>query len=217
MGFGGQTLFQGVNWQINARGHYGLVGANGAGKSTLFRILTGELAPDHGSVGRVGGLSIGTLSQDHFNLDTECAVDVVLMGRPALWRAREEQRELLQATSTDTRAGERLAELESEIEDLGGYAADGEAARLLSGLGLRESQHARPMGELSGGFRVRVLLAQLLFAQPDLLLLDEPTNNLDLASIRWLEGYLQGLDGAFVVISHDRHFLNGVCNAIADL
>ena len=217
MGFGGQTLFQGVTWQINARGHYGLVGANGAGKSTLARIIAGELAPERGSVGRVGGLRIGTLSQDHFQLDGECAIDVVLMGRPELWRAREEQRELLQASTTDARAGERLAELESEIESLGGYAADGEAARLLSGLGLREAQHARPMSELSGGFRVRVLLAQLLFAQPDLLLLDEPTNNLDLASIRWLEGYLQNLDGAFVVISHDRHFLNQVCNAIADL
>ena len=217
MGFGGQTLFQGVTWQINARGHYGLVGANGAGKSTLARIISGDLAPERGLVGRVGGLRIGTLSQDHFRLDSECAIDVVLMGRPELWRAREEQRALLQATTTDTRAGERLAELESEIELLGGYAADGEAARLLSGLGLREAQHARPMNELSGGFRVRVLLAQLLFAQPDLLLLDEPTNNLDLASIRWLEGYLQGLDGAFVVISHDRHFLNQVCNAIADL
>jgi ATPase subunit of ABC transporter with duplicated ATPase domains len=217
MGFGGQTLFEGVTWQINARGHYGLVGANGAGKSTLLRIIAGEITPDRGSISRTGGLRLGTLGQDHFRLDDVCAIDVALMGRPDLWRAREEQRALLAAASTDAHAGERLAEIELQIEGLGGYAAESEAARLLSGLGLRDAQHARPMRELSGGFRVRVLLAQLLFAQPDLLLLDEPTNNLDLASIRWLEGYLQGLDGAFVVISHDRHFLNAVCTSIADL
>ncbi len=215
--FGGQVLFKGVNWQVGARAHCGLVGANGAGKSTLLRIMSGQLQPDTGSVGRIGGLRVGTLGQDHFRLDDAMAIDVVLMGRPELWAAREEQRTLLEAAATDARAGERLAELEAQIEALHGYGADAEAASLLSGLGFEEERHVRRMRELSGGFRVRVLLAQVLFSQPDLLLLDEPTNNLDLASIRWLEGYLRGLATSFVVISHDRHFLNSVCTSMADL
>ncbi|MFN8638079.1 MAG: ATP-binding cassette domain-containing protein [Dehalococcoidia bacterium] len=217
MRFGGQTLFKGINWQLGARTHYGLVGSNGAGKSTLFRIMSGELPPDEGSVGRIGGLTIGTLGQDHFRLDSAMALDVVLMGRPALWAARDEQRALLEAPHSDARSGERLAELEHEIEALHGYSADAEAATLLTGLGVDESQHVFRMSQLSGGYRLRVLLAQVLFSQPDLLLLDEPTNHLDLASIRWLEGYLRNLNSSFVVISHDRHFLNAVCNVIADL
>ncbi len=215
--FGAQSLFQGVNWQLSPRGHYGLVGANGAGKSTLLKIMSGELPPDRGSVSRIGGLRIGTLGQDHFRLDDAMAIDVVLMGREALWAAREEQRRLLAIPAPDAHTGERLGELESEIESLQGYSADAEAAALLSGLGLDDTQHARRMSELSGGFRLRVLLAQVLFSKPDVLLLDEPTNHLDLASIRWLEGYLRALPGAFVVISHDRHFLNAVCTSMADL
>ncbi len=222
MRFGGQDLYQGVNWQLNPGAHYGLVGANGSGKSTLLRIMAGELPPSEGSVTRLAALRIGTLGQDHFRFDRERIVDVVLMGRPALWQALEERRRLLGAPDEAGREaaaheGERLAELEIQIAGLGGYRAEAEAAALLAGLGLAHERHGRAMHELSGGFRLRVLLAQTLFAVPDLLLLDEPTNHLDIASIRWLEGYLREFRGTFVVISHDRHFLNAVCDTIADV
>ncbi len=217
--FGGQTLYEGLSWQVHPRGHYGLVGANGSGKSTLLRVMTGELAPSTGGAAPIRGLRIGTLGQDHFRFDAQTPLDVVLMGRPELWAALEERTELLQATQEGDGAGqgERLGELEIELVSLGGYQAEAQAAALLVGLGVAHEQHAQPMRELSGGFRLRVLLAQTLFSEPDLLLLDEPTNHLDIASIRWLEGYLREFRGAFVVISHDRHFLNAVCDSIADV
>jgi len=219
MRFGGQTLYEGLNWQLHPRGHYGLVGANGSGKSTLLRVMTGELAPSSGTVSAIRGLRLGTLGQDHFRFDGHTPLDVALMGRPQLWAALEERRRLLEAAGRPdgTRHGERLGELETELVTLGGYQAEAEAAALLVGLGVAHEQHTRPMRELSGGFRLRVLLAQTLFAAPDLLLLDEPTNHLDIASIRWLEGYLRDFRGAFVVISHDRHFLNAVCETVADI
>ncbi len=220
MRFGGQDLYRGVNWQLNPGAHYGLVGANGSGKSTLLRIMAGELAPSEGSVTRLAQLTLGTLGQDHFRFDDERIIDVVLMGRPALWQALAERTRLETTGSwgeAAAREGERLAELESQIADLGGYQADAEAAALLAGLGIAHERHARSMRELSGGFRLRVLLAQTLFGNPDLLLLDEPTNHLDIASIRWLEAYLREFRGTFVVISHDRHFLNAVCDSIADV
>ena len=219
MRFGGQLLYEGVNWQLNPGGHYGLVGANGSGKSTLIRLMTGELSPDAGSVARPAALRLGTLGQDQFRFDEMRLLDVVLMGRPQLWAALEEQRRLLgeggEAISAE--AGERLADLELTIAGLDGYEAEPQAAALLAGLGIEHARHDRPMRELSGGFRLRVLLGQTLFGQPDLLLLDEPTNHLDIASIQWLEGYLREFPGAFVVVSHDRHFLNAVCDTIADL
>jgi ATPase subunit of ABC transporter with duplicated ATPase domains len=219
MRFGGQVLYEGVSWQLRPDGHYGLVGSNGSGKSTLLRLMTGEAAPTSGSVSRLSGLRIGTLGQDHFRFDAESLLDVVLRGRPPLWRALEERQTLLAADDgrTDAASGERLAELELDIGALGGYQAEAQAAELLAGLGIAHERHGRPMRELSGGFRLRVLLAQTLFAEPELLLLDEPTNHLDIASIRWLEAYLRAFRGAFVVISHDRHFLNAVCDAIADV
>ena len=219
MRFGGQLLYEGVNWQVNPGGHYGLVGANGSGKSTLIRLMTGELSPDAGSVARPAALRLGTLGQDQFRFDEMRLLDVVLMGRPQLWAAVEEQRRLLgeSGDAISAEAGERLADLELTIAGLDGYEAEPQAAALLSGLGIEHARHDRPMRELSGGFRLRVLLAQALFGQPDLLLLDEPTNHLDIASIQWLEGYLREFPGAFVVVSHDRHFLNAVCDTIADL
>ncbi len=219
MRFGGQLLYEGVNWQLHPGGHYGLVGANGSGKSTLIRLMTGELSPDAGSVARPASLRLGTLGQDQFRFDELRLLDVVLMGRPQLWAAIEEQRRLLgeSGAAISAEAGERLADLELTIAGLDGYEAEPQAAALLSGLGIEHARHDRPMRELSGGFRLRVLLAQALFGQPDLLLLDEPTNHLDIASIQWLEGYLREFPGAFVVVSHDRHFLNAVCDTIADL
>ncbi|MBX7111095.1 MAG: ABC-F family ATP-binding cassette domain-containing protein [Dehalococcoidia bacterium] len=217
--FGGQLLYEDVNWQLSPRGHYGLVGANGSGKSTLLRVMTGELAPTTGSVSQIRGLNIGTLGQDHFRFDDRTPIDVVRMGRPRLWQALEERAGLLLEVVEGGAAqqGERLAEIEAEIGGLGGYQSEAEAAALLVGLGVPHERHERPMRELSGGFRLRVLLAQTLFFAPDLLLLDEPTNHLDIASIRWLEGYLREFRGAFVVISHDRHFLNAICDQIADV
>ncbi|MYA19825.1 MAG: ABC-F family ATP-binding cassette domain-containing protein [Chloroflexi bacterium] len=219
MRFGGQLLYEGVNWQLNPGGHYGLVGANGSGKSTLIRLMTGELSPDAGSVARPAALRLSTLGQDQFRFDDMRLLDVVLMGRPQLWAALDEQRRLLGegGDAITAEAGERLADLELTIAGLDGYEAEPQAAALLSGLGIEHARHDRPMRELSGGFRLRVLLAQALFGQPDLLLLDEPTNHLDIASIQWLEGYLREFPGAFVVVSHDRHFLNAVCDTIADL
>ncbi len=219
MRFGGQLLYEGVNWQLNPGGHYGLVGANGSGKSTLIRLMTGELSPDAGSVARPAALRLGTLGQDQFRFDDMRLLDVVLMGRPQLWAALDEQRRLLGegGDAITAEAGERLADLELTIAGLDGYEAEPQAAALLSGLGIEHARHDRPMRELSGGFRLRVLLAQALFGQPDLLLLDEPTNHLDIASIQWLEGYLREFPGGFVVVSHDRHFLNAVCDTIADL
>lgn len=218
MRFGGQTLYEGVSWQLRPDGHYGLVGSNGSGKSTLLRVMTGELQPTAGTVSRLGGLRIGTLGQDHFSFDEERVLDVVMRGRPELWAALDERQQLLaRVGGADARAGERLAVLETEVATLGGYQAEAQAAALLAGLGIAHARHERPMRELSGGFRLRVLLAQTLFSEPDLLLLDEPNNHLDIASIRWLEGYLRAFRGAFVVVSHDRHFLNAICDTIADV
>ena len=224
MRFGGQLLYEGVNWQLRPGGHYGLVGANGSGKSTLLRLMTGELTPDTGAVVQPAALRLGTLGQDHFRFNEMRLLDVVLMGRPQLWAAIEERARLLdgsaEAATAETltaAAGERLADLELTIAELHGYEAEPQAAALLAGLGIEHVRHARPMRELSGGFRLRVLLAQVLFGEPDVLLLDEPTNHLDIASIQWLEEYLREFAGAFVVVSHDRHFLNAVCDTIADL
>ena len=219
MRFGGQLLYEDVSWQLRPGGHYGLVGANGSGKSTLLRLMSGELTPEAGSVVRPSALRMGTLGQDQFRFDELRLLDVVLMGRPQLWAALEEKVRLLgdHGDAISSAAGERLGELELTIAELHGYEAEPQAAALLAGLGIEHARHERPMRELSGGFRLRVLLAQALFARPDLLLLDEPTNHLDIASIQWLEGYLREFRGAFVVVSHDRHLLNAVCDTIADL
>ena len=219
MRFGGQLLFEGVRWQLRTGGHYGLVGANGSGKSTLLRLMSGELTPAAGSVDHPSGLRIGTLAQDRFRLDDARLLDAVLMGHPVLWDALAERERLLSdhAQAMSPEIGERLGDLEVTIAEHRGYDAEARAAALLAGLGLEPERHERPMRELSGGFRLRVLLAQTLFSDPDLLLLDEPTNHLDISSVQWLEGYLREFRGAFVVVSHDRHFLNTICDTIADL
>jgi ATPase subunit of ABC transporter with duplicated ATPase domains len=220
MRFGAQVLFENVTWQLHPGAHYGLVGANGTGKSTLLRIMAGWLAPESGAISRPNTLRVGMLPQDQARFDRFALLDAVLMGRPRLWEAmREKERLMAHVTiaGTDEGAGRRLAELEAMIADSGGYEAEAHAAALLSGLGLEPERHRRPMAELSGGYRLRVLLAQVLFQEADLLLLDEPTNHLDLPSIAWLESHLRAYPGTFVLVSHDRHFLNAVCTAIADL
>ena len=221
MRFGAQVLFEDVSWQLQPGGHYGLVGANGAGKSTLLRMMAGEATPESGIISRPNGLALGTLGQDHFEYDGEFPLKVVISGNPRLGSALEEKHRLLDSLDSivgpDEATGSRLAELEAAISDSGGYDAEARAGALLEGLGLANEQHNHPMRELSGGYRLRVLLARTLFAEPNLLLLDEPTNHLDIDSIRWLEGYLRAFPGTFVVVSHDRHFLNSICSHMADL
>ncbi len=220
MVFGTQVLFEHVTWQLQPGAHYGLVGANGTGKSTLLRLMSGELKPESGTISRPNDLAIGTLGQDQFAFDAQSPLDVVVSGNPRLHLALQEKAALLQrigGQSNSDAEGHRLAHLETEISDVGGYDAEARAGALLGGLGLAVARHGRPMAELSGGYRLRVLLARTLFSEPGLLLLDEPTNHLDIDSIRWLEGYLRAFPGASVVVSHDRHFLNAVCTHIADV
>jgi ATPase subunit of ABC transporter with duplicated ATPase domains len=217
MRFGAKILFKNVSLQFNAGNRYGLVGANGCGKSTLIKILNGELTPESGQVVLPQQLALGSLHQDHYAYRKELILDVVLQGRKKLWEALEKKRVLLEKEVFDQQDCECLMKWEKIIEEQGGYAAEGEAAKLLEGLGIREERHRQPLEMLSGGYKLRVLLAQVLFGNPDILVLDEPTNHLDLYSIKWLEDYLRDFPGTLVVTSHDREFLNGICTHIADV
>ena len=217
MRFGARVLFEDVTTTFFAGRRYAITGPNGAGKSTLMKILTGELEPTKGDVTRPKKL--GILRQDQFAFDEFRVIDTVIMGNAPLWKALEERDALYakpheELTDED---GMRLGELEGIVGEEGGYTAEADAAVLLDGLGIEESLHERKMGELQGGQKVRVLLAQALFGNPPALLLDEPTNHLDLDSVHWLQEYLREYEGVLIVISHDRHFLNSVCTHIADI
>jgi len=213
--FGGKRLFDEVAVNFSSGRRYGLTGPNGAGKSTFMKILAGDLEPDNGSVARPERTSV--LKQDQFGFEERRVLDVVLMGNAPLWAAMHEKEAILALPDITDEQGERLGELECTISEENGYAAESDAAELLAGLGIPEASHDKPMKELAGGYKLRVLLAQALFGKPDALLLDEPTNNLDLDSIRWLERFLEEYQGVLVVISHDRHFLNAICTHIADI
>lgn len=217
MQYGGKILFKDSSFQLLPRNHYGLVGPNGSGKSTLIRIITGELTPDQGNIAIPSLQTIGTLKQDHFIYDQIPICDVVIMGKQCLWQAIEKKELLLQKHSFSEEDCHQLAALEKVIEEFQGYAAHSAAAQILDGLGIPNHVHDKPMHILSGGHKLRVLLAQLLFSAPDVLLLDEPTNHLDIFSIRWLEGYLRDFPGTILLSSHDRHFLNAVCSHIIDI
>ena len=217
MRFGARILFEDVRTTFISGRRYAITGPNGAGKSTLMKILTGEIEPEKGSVTRPK--KMGVLSQDQFAFDAYRVLDTVIMGNSPLWDALQE-RETLYAKDSDTltdRDGMRLGELEGIVGDENGYTAETDAAILLDGLDIPEALHDRKMGELQGGQKVRVLLAQALFGNPDVLLLDEPTNNLDLDSVHWLQDYLIAYEGCLIVISHDRHFLNEICTHVADI
>lgn len=217
MRFGGLILFEDVNTTFISGRRYAITGPNGAGKSTLMRILTGEMDPEKGSV--IRPKRMGILRQDQFAFDAYRVMDTVIMGNDALWKAMQE-REILYAKDPNTltdQDGMRLGELEGIVGDENGYTAEVDASILLDGLDIPESLHDRKMSELQGGQKVRVLLAQALFGNPDVLLLDEPTNNLDLDSVHWLQNHLRAYDGCLIVISHDRHFLNEICTHIADI
>jgi ATPase subunit of ABC transporter with duplicated ATPase domains len=217
MRFGPRILFEDVTCSFLDGRRYAISGPNGAGKSTLMKILTGELEPTKGSITRPKKL--GILRQDQFAFDQFRVIDTVIMGNAPLWSALEERDKLYakphdQLTDED---GMRLGELEGIVGEEGGYTAEADAAILLDGLGVESTLHERQMGELQGGQKVRVLLAQALFGSPPALLLDEPTNNLDLDSVHWLQDYLLEYEGVLIVISHDRHFLNSVCTHTADI
>jgi len=214
--YGSQTLFGQASFQLSPGRRYGLVGANGCGKSTLLRILTGTEEPTTGSVSIPKRLRMGTLSQDHFQFDATPILDVTMMGHEELWSAQEEKDRILEAAA-DHFDGERYAELEDIIVSLDGYGFEARAGEILEGLGIPTAVHRQPLSTLSGGFKLRVLLAQVLAADPGCLLLDEPTNHLDILSIRWMERFLTGYTGCAVVISHDHRFLDNVCTHILDI
>ncbi|MBE0594778.1 MAG: ATP-binding cassette domain-containing protein [Gemmatimonadales bacterium] len=214
--YGDRTLFAGVSLQLNAGERYGLVGANGSGKTTLLRILGGDLEASEGIVSTPKRIRVGMLRQDQFAYDDHEILAVALMGNPELWNAMAEKEVLLAQQGGEFDA-HRFAELEDAVLRHDGYAAEARAASILEGLGLPTSVHRRPLSTLSGGFRLRVLLAQVLASAPDVLLLDEPTNHLDILSIRWLETFLREFAGTVVVISHDHRFLDNVCTTILDV
>src|SRR3954468_11509573 len=215
MRYGAKILFEDVSTGFTPAKRYGLTGPNGAGKSTFMKILTGELEPQKGEV--VRPKRVGVLSQDQFAFDTYRVIDTVIMGNKALWTALEEREALYSRPEMTDEDGMRLGELEGIVAENDGYSAASDAAILLDGLDISEALHERKMGELQGGQKVRVLLAQALFGSPAALLLDEPTNHLDLESIHWLREFLVRYEGTLIVISHDRHFLNAVCTHTADI
>ena len=214
--FGGRTLFAGASFRLKPGERHGLVGANGSGKTTLLKILAGDLRPSEGSVSIPRGTRLGVLRQDRFLYEDEAVLQVAQMGNEELWEAIVERRSVL-ALARDHFDSRRYSELEEVFERHDGYSAESRAAAILEGLGLPGRIHQRPLSTLSGGFRLRVLLAQVLAGTPDVLLLDEPTNHLDILSIRWLEKFLRGFRGPVVVISHDHRFLDNVATHILDI
>jgi ATPase subunit of ABC transporter with duplicated ATPase domains len=215
MRYGAKVLFEEVSTAFTPGKRYGLTGPNGAGKTTFMRLLTGELDPQKGTV--VRPKKFGVLNQDQFAFDSYRVIDTVMMGNKRLWAAMEERDRIHGKPELTDEDGMKLGELEGIVGEEDGYTAETDAAILLQGLDIPDELHERKMGELQGGQKVRVLLAQALFGHPLALLLDEPTNHLDLDSIHWLQGFLNNYDGVLIVISHDRHFLNSICTHIADI
>lgn len=215
--YGERILFKDVNIKFSPGNCYGLIGANGSGKSTFLKILSGKTEPTEGTIVSTPGERIAFLKQNHFEFDEFTAINTVIMGHRKLYDIMTEKEALYAKENFTEEDGVRASALESEFADMNGWEAEPEAATLLSGLGISEEAHKKKMKELSGGDKVRVLLAQALFGNPDILLLDEPTNHLDLESISWLEDFLIRFNNTVIVVSHDRHFLNKVCTHIADI
>ncbi len=217
MQFGDQVLFRNVSLNLTPGHCYGIVGANGSGKTTLLKLIGGELEPSEGEIRISNNLRIGLLKQDRFQYENDPLIDVVLRGRKPLWKLLKEKRELEAREHLTQQEGSRLAELEHALASLNAYNAEGEAAILLRGLGLQQSQLTQPLSTLSGGYKLRVLIGQSLFSKPDILLLDEPNNHLDIYSIAWLAEYLQEYRGIVLVVSHDHYFLNRISTHIVDI
>ncbi|MCX7948549.1 MAG: ATP-binding cassette domain-containing protein [Treponemataceae bacterium] len=215
--FGERVLFKDVNLKFTPGNCYGIIGANGAGKSTFLKVLSGEIEADKGEISITPGERIAVLQQDHFAFESYSVMDTVLMGYPRLYAVAKEREALYSKEHLTDEEGLRAGELEAEFAELGGWEAEAQASQLLSGLGLEEEAQGKMMNELDEAQKVRVLLAQALFGNPDILLLDEPTNGLDLESIEWLEEFLIEFPNTVIVVSHDRHFLNTVCTHICDI
>jgi len=215
--FGAKPLFENVSVKFGNSHRYGLIGANGSGKSTFMKILAGELEPTAGNVAVDPNARVGQLRQDQFAYEKYRVLDVVMMGHDRLWEVMQERDRLYSLPEMSDEEGMRVAELEIEFAELDGYSAESRAGELLENIGIPVDQHEGPMSAIAPGWKLRVLLAQALFSDPDVLLLDEPTNNLDINTIRWLESFLCESKATMIIISHDRHFLNSVCTHMADL
>jgi ATPase subunit of ABC transporter with duplicated ATPase domains len=215
--YGDRKLFEDVNIKFTPGNCYGLIGANGAGKSTFLKILSGDLEPQSGSVQLGPSERLAVLKQNHFEFEDEEVLKVVIMGHTRLFEVMQEKDAIYMKADFTDEDGMKAAELEGEFAELNGWEAESEAAILLKGLGIDENLHYKKMADITGGEKVKVLLAQALFGKPDVLLLDEPTNHLDIKAIQWLEEFLINFENTVIVVSHDRHFLNKVCTHIADL
>ncbi|MCB1193337.1 MAG: ATP-binding cassette domain-containing protein [Leptospiraceae bacterium] len=215
--YGGRTLFENVNIKFTPGNCYGLIGANGSGKSTFLKILSGELSANKGDVIIPPNERLAVLKQDQYEFDEFEVLKTVIKGHKRLYDIMEQKELLYSKADFSEEDGIKISELEGEFAELNGWEAESEAATLLSGLGIQEGFHSKKMKDLDGNGKVRVLLAQALFGNPDILLLDEPTNHLDIESITWLENFLYNFDNTVIVVSHDRHFLNKVCTHIADI
>ena len=217
MQFGSKPLFENISVKFGGGNRYGLIGANGCGKSTLMKILGGDLQPTAGNVALDPNERLGKLRQDQFAFEKYCVIDTVIMGHHELWAVKEERDRIYALAEMSEEEGYRVADLEVAYGEMDGYSAEARAGELLLGVGIPVEQHYGPMSEVAPGWKLRVLLAQALFSDPDILLLDEPTNNLDIDTIRWLETVLNERNSTMIIISHDRHFLNMVCTHMADL
>ena len=217
LSYGTQVLFKEVNLKFTPGNCYGIIGANGAGKSTFLKILSGDIEPDTGEIVITPGERLATLKQDHFKYNEYKVLDTVIMGYKHLYDVLQERDAIYSKEDFSEEDGLRAAELEGEFSELGGWEAEANASQMLDGLGIPVALHDKKMSEIEDNLKVRVLLAQALFGNPDILLLDEPTNHLDLESIHWLEDYLEDFNNTVIVVSHDRHFLNTVCTHICDI
>lgn len=217
MQFAAKPLFENISVKFGDGNRYGLIGANGCGKSTFMKILDGSLIPSTGNVSSSPNERVGRLNQDQFAFEEFSVIDTVIMGHKELWEVKQERDRIYGLPEMSEEDGMKVAELEIEFAEMDGYSAESRAGELLSGAGIEEEMHFGPMSEIAPGWKLRVLLAQALFSDPDLLLLDEPTNNLDINAIRWLEEVLNQRRSTMIIISHDRHFLNSVCTHMADI
>ncbi len=215
--YGGRALFENVNIKFTKGNCYGLIGANGSGKSTFLKILSGEIEPNKGDVSITTGERLAVLKQNHYEYDEFEVLKTVIMGHKRLVEIMEEKEKLYAKSDFTEEEGMKLSELEAEFAEMNGWEAESDAATLLNGLNIGEEYHYKLMKDLDGNEKIRVLLAQALFGNPDILLMDEPTNHLDIASITWLENFLANFENIVIVVSHDRHFLNQVCTHIADI
>ena len=217
MQFGAKPLFENISVKFGNGNRYGLIGANGCGKSTLMKILDSSLVPTSGNVSITPNERVGKLHQDQFAFENYRVIDTVIMGHTHLWAVKQERDRIYALADISEEDGMKVAELETQFAEMDGYSAESRAGEILFGAGIGLDFHYGPMSEVAPGWKLRVLLAQALFSDPDILLLDEPTNNLDINTIRWLESVLNERDSTMVIISHDRHFLNTVCTHIADI